>query len=133
MVSANSNSILIIEDDDTFRAIFNHVLVEEGYKVLTALHGLKAINILQKETPDLIITDIIMELSDGIEIIMHAKKNYPTCKIIVVSGGGRGNADEYLDASFNLGADHIFTKPFSLPDLIVTVNKLLKPSHQLVS
>lgn len=130
MVNANSNSILIIEDDDTLRAILNHVLVEEGYKVLTASNGLKAINILQKEIPDLIITDIIMELSDGIEIIMHAKKNYPTCKIIAVSG--RGNADKYLDTAFNLGADHIFTKPFSLPDLIVTVNKLLKLSHQLV-
>ena len=88
MESENSNRILIIEDDDSFRAILNHVLVEEGYKVLTASNGLKAINILQKETPDLIITDIIMELSDGIEIIMHAKKNYPTCKIIAVSGGG---------------------------------------------
>ena len=132
MDNENSNSILIIEDDDTFRAILNHVLVEEGYKVLPASNGLKAINILQKETPDLIITDIIMELSDGIEIIMYAKKNYPRCKIIAVSGGGRGNADEYLDTAFNLGADHIFTKPFSLPDLIVTVNKLLKPSDQLV-
>ncbi len=132
MDGENSNSILIIEDDDTFRAVLNHVLVEEGYTVLTASNGLKAINILQKETPDLIITDIIMEMSDGIEIIMHAKKNYPTCKIIAVSGGGRGNADEYLDAAYNLGADHIYTKPFSLPDLIFTVNKLLKASDQLV-
>jgi len=132
MVSANSNSILFIKGDDTFRAILNHVLVEEEYKVLTTSNGLKAINILQKETPDLIIIDIIIELSDAIEIIMHAKKNYPTCKIIAVSGSGRGNADEYLNTAFNLGADHIFTKPFSLPDLIITVNKLLKPSHQLV-
>ena len=56
MVSAKSNSILFIKDDDTFRAILNHVLIEEDYKVLTASNGLKAINILQKETPDLIVT-----------------------------------------------------------------------------
>jgi CheY-like chemotaxis protein len=132
MQNENPNSILIIEDDDTFRAVLNHVLVEEGYKVITASNGLKAINILKKETPDLIITDIIMELSDGIEIIMHVKKNYPTCKIIAVSGGGRGNADEYLDAAYSLGADHILTKPFLLPDLVITVNKLLQVNDQLV-
>jgi CheY-like chemotaxis protein len=82
MQNENPNSILIIEDDDTFRAVLNHVLVEEGYKVITASNGLKAINILKKETPDLIITDIIMELSDGIEIIMHVKKTTRHVKLL---------------------------------------------------
>ncbi len=119
------NTILVIEDDENYRSVLLRALESEGYKVYVAAGGIEAKNILKKIKPDIVITDIIMEHVDGIEVIMYVKNQYPGTKIIAISGGGRGDAGSYLDSAKGLGADCTISKPFSLDEMISSVKSLI--------
>ncbi len=119
------NTILIVEDDESYRSLLLYALEEEQHKVFVAPGGLEAKNILQELKPDLIITDIIMEDMNGFEVMIHAKKQNPEVKIIAISGGGLLGPERYLEAAKGLGADCSIVKPFSLEELTTAVNSLL--------
>ena len=55
------NTILVIDDDESYRSLMCDALESEGYKVFVAAGGIQAINILKETTPDVVITDIIMK------------------------------------------------------------------------
>ena len=76
------------------------------------------------ETPDIVITDIIMPDKDGIEVILHLKKNYKKVRIIAISGGGRINAKDHLEIAGQLGVDATLTKPFSHEDIIRIIKEI---------
>ncbi len=125
IMTTSIRKILVIEDDDNFREMLKQILEVEGYKVIEASDGRTALKILQEENPDLIITDIIMEDIDGLEIIMEIKEDRPTRPIIAISGGGSIGPSAYLSSAKVLGADHTFTKPFSFEDIQSTLKELL--------
>ena len=120
------DSILIVEDDESYRSMLMYALESQGYKIFVAPGGLEAKNILQELKPDLIITDIIMEDMDGFEVIIHAKKQNPEIKIIAISGGGDLKTERYLDTAKELGAEYSIMKPFSLDEITTAVDSLLK-------
>jgi len=62
---------------------------------------------------------------DGLKVIMKLRELKPTIKIIAISGGGKGGPGSYLNLAKALGADAIFSKPFSLNDLISKIEELL--------
>ncbi len=101
-------------------------LEDEGYKVSTAENGLIAIDVLKTLTPDLIITDVIMQGMDGFEVITQVKNQNPDIKIIAISGGGMAGPKTYLEIAEDLGADYTITKPSTLKEFLSAVNKLLK-------
>ena len=80
-------TILIVEDDEILRQSILTALESEGYEVFSASGGLEALKILEKIKPALIIAYIIMEDTDGFDIIVHAKKQMPETSIIAISGG----------------------------------------------
>ena len=121
-------SILIIEDDDYFRDLLKLLFEDEDYNVMEASNSRDALNILQKENPDLIITDIIMEEGDGLEIIINSKKNSPEKPIIAISGGGSIGPKYYLSTARALGAEYTFAKPFSTNEMINMVKSIMTPS-----
>ena len=83
------STILLIEDDTDLRKLLTKVLEREKFRVLEAGTGLEAMQILEYQIPDLVITDIIMPDQDGIGTINQLKKNHPVIKIIAKTGGGR--------------------------------------------
>ena len=79
--------ILIVEDDSDFQGIYQLYLQGESFQVLTALNGKEAIAVLEKETPDLIILDLIMPVMDGEELYvwLRGQAKWRTTPVIVAS------------------------------------------------
>jgi CheY-like chemotaxis protein len=124
--------ILLIDDEDDLREFVALALNYHGHEVTEARSG-RVITDPPQGMPsacayDLIITDIIMPDSDGLEIIIAARKAHPTGKIIAISGGDRGRQGagiNYLRQARLLGADATLGKPFSTADLFRTVEQTL--------
>ena len=78
---------------------------------------------------DLVITDLIMPDEDGLKVIMKIREIKPGIKVIAISGGGKAGPASYLNLAKALGADAIYSKPFSINDLVLKINDLLKVEH----
>lgn len=117
--------ILLIEDDPQIRKLFKIKLSSEGYEVIDAPDGKEGLRLYRMEIPDLVITDLVMPVKEGIEVITELKKDFPDVRIIAISGGGRNNPEIYLNIAKHLGAQKIFTKPVDWPELIAGVKGLL--------
>jgi len=117
--------LLIIDDDEQFRAFMSEALSDRAYEVLTASDGNAGLKCIASENPDLVITDIVMPEKEGVEVIMELQKSEISIPIIAMSGGNLGNADSYLKMAKKLGADSVISKPFQLNDLIAEIEKLL--------
>jgi DNA-binding response OmpR family regulator len=99
-------------------------LKKDGYTVIATTDGRQALEQIEAHDPDLIITDIMMPYSSGLEIV--SKVNGGTVRkvpVIVLSAMGQENV--VVDA-FNLGADDYITKPFSPNELSMRVKRLIK-------
>lgn len=115
--------ILVAEDDPLMLMAIESKLKTEGFDVIPAKDGSEAIKVLQQASPDLVITDILMPYSSGLEIVSIAKSKSQRLPVIVLSG--IGEEDTVMEA-FDLGADDFITKPFNPSEMIVRVKRLLK-------
>jgi len=118
--------ILLIDDEDNLREFIALALNYHGHQVTEARSGRIITNPPEGATViyDLIITDLIMPDSDGLETIVAARKAHPAGKIIAISGGSRAGHDCLREARL-LGADATLDKPFSTADLFRTVEQTL--------
>ena len=118
--------IMVVDDDDSIRALLREFLEEDGHSVVEAADGKQGVRSYKENPVDIVITDILMPEKDGVELIMELQDSFPQVKIIAMSGGGRG-----LDAEFNLriardfGALQQLEKPFSRENVLATVRKVL--------
>ena len=96
-----------------------------GHKVVEAENGEMAMKRQREYQADLIITDIIMPEKKGIETIIAFRIEFPDTKIIVISGGGRIRAEEYLRSAAALGAHRVLIKPFTKNEILEAVQGLL--------
>jgi CheY-like chemotaxis protein len=118
--------ILIVEDDTDLREMLKVSLVRRKYTVIEAVNGKEAIARFKPSVTDLVITDLIMPEDDGLTVIMKLKEIKPSIRIIAISGGGKAGPGNYLSLAKALGADAIFSKPFPVNDLIVTIERMLE-------
>jgi len=119
--------ILVIDDDERLREVIQEILTRKGYEVLLASDGDTGIELYRKEKPDLVITDILMPEKDGATMIRELNQEFPSVKIIAMSGGGVGKPEDYLKeiaAHSNLCAS--LAKPFAMKDLLDAVIKALE-------
>ena len=114
-------TILIIEDEEPIRRLYQRVLGSAGYRVLEAGDGYEGERIYREEEPDLVITDLIMPDREGIELIRSLKKISPEVKIFAISGGGRIGPESYLPIALKLGAVRTFRKPVEIEDLLAAI------------
>lgn len=121
--------ILIIEDDKDLREMLKTALKRKDYTVLEANNGKEALIHFKPGVTDLVITDLIMPEEDGLKVIMKIKELKNRIKIIAISGGGKAGPGSYLNLAKALGADSVFSKPFSIHELIVKIEELLKTEH----
>jgi YesN/AraC family two-component response regulator len=119
--------ILVVDDEPMIREGLKVALEIEGHRAQTASDGNEALRMVNECAPNLIITDIIMPESDGIEVICTVKETNPEVKILAISGGGRISAKDHLNIAKQLGATGILTKPFSTEELICEINRLFQP------
>lgn len=115
--------VLIAEDEPMLRKTIELKLKKEGYEVITTEDGRKAMEFIEKENPDIVITDIMMPYASGMEIVNFIRKNVArTIPVIMLSGMEQ---EQVKMEAFELGADDYITKPFSLNELVFRVKKLL--------
>ena len=117
--------ILIIDDDDQFRAMLREMLERSGYEIVETSDGKEGLQRYKENPTDLVITDLIMPEKKGIETIQELKQDFPDVKIIAVSGGGWVDPVVYLHLAKMLGAQRTFAKPIEREDLLRTVNEIL--------
>jgi DNA-binding response OmpR family regulator len=111
--------ILVIEDNDLEREMFQEVLVRAGYEVDVAANGEEGLSAFRD-----VQADIMMPEKDGVELIRDLRQEFPETRIIAITGvRGRYNR---LPAASNLGANHTLMKPFQMQDLLDKIGELLE-------
>jgi CheY-like chemotaxis protein len=118
--------ILVIDDEEPIRSLCRRILTHEGYEVIEAPDGNEGVRQYREHLPDLIITDIIMPEKEGIETIMDLRKEFPTVKIVAISGGGQATTGATcLHLAKSLGAVKTLAKPFTRQELLDVVRYAL--------
>jgi DNA-binding response OmpR family regulator len=112
--------ILLLEDNKALRLIIRKGLEKAGYEVKTAENGKEGLKILNEETPDLIISDIIMPEMDGFEFLKKIRKKHPLIPFTFLTV--KSNLDDY-EKGYELGATDYLTKPFDVDILLEKVKK----------
>jgi DNA-binding response OmpR family regulator len=117
--------VLIVEDDKELREMIALSLTRRKFTVLEAVNGKDAIMRFKPSITELVVTDLIMPEEDGLKVIMRLRELKPSLKVIAISGGGKAGPGSYLNLARALGADAIFSKPFSINDLVAKIEELL--------
>lgn len=121
--AAVRKTILLVEDDAPVRRAMKRFLVNAGYAVLDAENGRQALEILaQPEKVDLVVTDMVMDVQGGEEMIGKLKERYPSLRIIAMSGAFRNDSGE---TAAGLGVHATIRKPFAWPNLLETVRRVM--------
>jgi CheY-like chemotaxis protein len=117
--------ILLVDDDDLSRGAVHKMLERGGYSVNSTSQGSDAIARYKTDRADLVITDLIMPETDGLEIIQQLRRIDPKVRILAISGGGRVDAEEYLSVARKFGAVEVLPKPFTGQELTQAVERAL--------
>lgn len=117
--------LLVVDDNEDMRQSMKRLLEHLGYQVELAPNGMRAIELQRTVCADVLITDIFMPEVDGLETINQFRTNFPSVKIIAMSGGGGSLRDtDYLSTASIAGADAVLRKPFSKESLLETLRNL---------
>lgn len=116
--------ILVAEDEPMMLMVIVARLKKDGYEVTSTTDGRQALKAIEASPPDLIITDILMPYTSGLELIGIVKST-PLNNIPILVLSGLGEEETVMEA-FQLGADDFLTKPFNATELSVRVKRLLK-------
>ncbi|MCZ4243412.1 sigma-54-dependent transcriptional regulator [Pedobacter punctiformis] len=120
--------ILIIDDEVNIGLLLSKFLVRNGFEVSNAITGNSALEILTNETFDLVLCDYRLDDTDGKEILIKIKDNYPTTGVIIITG----YSDIKLAVELiKLGAYDYITKPLYPDEILNTINKALETQRAL--
>jgi len=118
-------SILLVDDDLFILKGISNNLESKGYHVTEADSGERAVELLEKISFDLVLTDLVMQHIDGIRVLKRAKELNPETMVIILTG--YGNLEYAIDA-FRDGADDYLTKPCEPEEMIFRVEQCLEKS-----
>ncbi len=121
----NSEKILIVEDDKHISKLVKYNLEKAGFECIVIITGEKALEILDKESVDLIILDIMLPKMDGFEVCKQIKQDKKLTAIPIIMLTAKGEEMDRV-VGFELGADDYVVKPFSPRELILRVKAILK-------
>jgi CheY-like chemotaxis protein len=116
-------TILLIDDEESVRTVFQVALERAGYRVLTAENGKLGLRLLEHQEVDLILVDIFMPDMDGLEVILRLRESRCASKMIAITG--RSGMKNFLDIAKHLGAHDTLMKPFSVQELLDAVSAQL--------
>lgn len=114
--------ILVIDDESIVRISCKKILSPEGFDVELASDGYEAIELIKKQTYDIIITDLKMPKMDGLEVLEWIKKNSPYSKVIVITGF---STPEIAEKAIATGATRYLEKPFTPETLLSAVQSVI--------
>lgn len=126
---SDSFSILVVEDNEELKAFLKNIL-SESYHVTTASNGEEGLQHAGADLPDLIISDVMMPVMDGLEMIRQIKENTNICHIPIIVLSSKASLDDRI-AGLEHGIDDYITKPFSSTYLKTRIASLLRQRKTL--
>ncbi|MDX2103434.1 MAG: response regulator [Alphaproteobacteria bacterium] len=117
--------ILVVDDEEAIRDLLASLLQADGHKVTVAEDGEAGITAARRDTPDVIVTDLIMPRLCGLEAIPIWRALTPAPRVLAISGGARHGEHDALGEAQRLGADAVLEKPLDLAELRRTIATLL--------
>jgi DNA-binding NtrC family response regulator len=115
--------ILVVEDDPGLRFTLTDNLEEAGFSVTAADDGEEAIRLLGTDTFDIVVTDLRLPGKDGLEVLRETKTKTPPPSVITITGHG---SIESAVAAIKLGAEDYLTKPFSMEEFLLLLEKVFR-------
>lgn len=116
-------NILIVDDEQSYRQLLTLVFEEQGNNIRTAMNGRQALELLQTEPTDIIISDVKMPDMDGIEMLRAVRETLPDLGVVLMTAFA---SVETAREAFKLGADDFIQKPFDVEELKLIVRKTLE-------
>jgi signal transduction histidine kinase/DNA-binding response OmpR family regulator/ligand-binding sensor domain-containing protein len=130
LVAQDKKNILIVEDEPGIRFLLKDIL-KDDYTVYEASDGRKALDLMDKIIPDLIICDVMMPKMNGLELCNKIKNTPATCQVPIIILSARGSEDHHMEG-YEVGADAYIAKPFHSAHLKLRVRKLLEYRQKLL-
>ncbi|GAE21301.1 two-component system sensor histidine kinase/response [Bacteroides pyogenes JCM 10003] len=123
-------TILIVEDNQEIRHYLTSGLAEL-FNTLEAENGEKALEILKENEADVIVTDVMMPVMDGIKLCKNVKQNIRTCHIPVIILSAKTDIKHQMEG-LQVGADDYIPKPFSLSVLTTKIQNMMRTRHRMI-
>lgn len=117
--------ILVVDDERDIIELVSYNLEKEGFKVISATDGEKALELVPSEKPEIIILDLMLPGIDGLDVCRELKRNDQTSSIPIIMLTAKGDESDIV-IGLELGADDYITKPFSPRILIARVKAVLR-------
>lgn len=117
--------VLIIDDTQIVRSVIRRLLESQGHSVMEASSGLEGTRLHRNHPADLVITDILMEEGDGLEVIQSLRQDNPDLKIIAITGSGNDGVIDYLRVAKIMGATSTLRKPFANEEFLAAIETCL--------
>jgi two-component system response regulator PilR (NtrC family) len=115
--------VMVVDDERSMREFLEILLKREGYEVVTAPNGLRAVELFQEAPTDIVLTDLKMPGMTGIEVLEHVKKLRPSTEVIVFTAY---QTVETAIEAMQKGAFHYVSKPFKNEELKLTLKKCIE-------
>ena len=128
-MSDKQNRILVVEDSDDLRENIISLLELNDYEVLVAENGYDGLQLAIKEVPDLIISDRMMPIMEGTQMLQELRSNSITANIPFIFLTAKSSRQDIRDG-MNYGADDYLPKPFEAPELLNAVNTRLQKKNK---
>ena len=114
--------ILVVDDDEKIRKFLRVNLSGEGWHILTAADGAEALQVVEKDPPDLVLLDMMMPKMDGFEVCRRIRQ---WSQVPIIGLSARGDTADKVKC-LDLGADDYITKPFGIDELVARVKAVLR-------
>ena len=123
MSQPNPYTILVADDEPNIRRVFEAALTKDGYTVLTAENGKRALDMASAHSVDVLVSDLIMPDMTGVELLQKVKEIHPDCAAIIVTG--YGTIKSAVEA-MRLGAYNYLPKPPDLDEVRIMIKKAIE-------
>lgn len=129
MVTDGATRALVVEDDPNIVDLIRSNLAVRGFDTVVSADGSRALRLLETESPDIVLLDLMLPEIDGFELCRLIRER-SSVAIIVVSARG-GERDKV--SALNVGADDYMTKPFSIEELLARINATLRRTRPAIT
>jgi CheY-like chemotaxis protein len=126
--STTEGRIILIEDDENIRQVLRIQLEIAGYEIQTAAEGAGGLALIQKDPPDLVITDLMMPVMDGHEVCRRIKSHFRTAHVPVIMLTAKSEISAKVTA-LDFGANDYLVKPYDREEMLLRVRNLLNWSR----
>lgn len=120
--------ILIAEDDRELRRLFAHVLIKNGYSVREVSNGQEALDAMEQEYFDLIVSDIMMPVMDGYELVRLLRESGNTTPVLMITAK---DAFDDMRRGFQSGTDDYMVKPVNVNEMLLRIQALLRRAQMI--